>query len=732
MKKLFAIMAVLAATAAHADEHQFTAASLNVDGLPASIATVNINPDGPGSAGTTLMSQVLASKGYDILAVSEDFNFDSELMSSLSGTYNCGKWRGKIAPSAIQALQILSQSWRADTDGLNLIWKKSLNVSGEAWTIWNKWNGYTNDGADGLIRKGFRYYCVEVAPGAEVDVYILHMDAETTPADNAARADQINQLITAIKATDNKRPIIIMGDTNCRYTRDYLERDFIGALNADSRFTANDCWIQKCFGGFFPAFGSDALMVNTLGYVKGEIVDKIFYVNNTESKYQLRLDAFKVDTEFDKADGTPLSDHYPVVAQFTISDTYNPAEAESDPVPSEVLDGATADSPVDGTTLIKNPGFEYGTAAWTSTNTAVSLAANGTPENSNVERYYQDTPADSKWEVSQTLTNLPSGIYKVQVQGFYRGGWNNEDPNPSEPVYAYLFANDERQPLHSVYDETEPSALYSNPGDGLSDFKTRYGYVPNGQVGASAYFTKGHYEVELTVEVTDGTLRLGIAKDAGGPNPAWVCFDNFRLTYYGEKVVPVIPQYTVTFMLDGEVLSAESYEGDANVAVVVPDVVEREGYTFVWDAEIPEVLTEDVVITGSYIINKYQVTFVIDGETVESTELDYGSAVVPPVAPEREGYTFGGWQDVPETVPANDVTVTGSYTVNQYTVTFVIGDEVIETQTLDYGSPITSPEAPEVDGFFFDGWDDVPSSVPAGDIIITGSYSEIIPEIAQR
>ena len=74
---------------------------------------------------------------------------------------------------------------------MNLIWKNTLAVSGEKWTSWNTHysTGFlgTGNGADGMIDKGYRYYAVTVAEGVTVDVYILHMDADSDEGDINAR-----------------------------------------------------------------------------------------------------------------------------------------------------------------------------------------------------------------------------------------------------------------------------------------------------------------------------------------------------------------------------------------------------------------------------------------------------------------------------------------------------------------------------------------------------------------
>lgn len=307
----------LAPTAVRAEEApqsgSFTAVSMNVDGLPVKIAgLVELNKDGPGEDGTKAISQKMAEYGWDIIGVSEDFNYNDELMSALNDNYSAGTYRGGV-------------SWLTnDTDGLNLLWKKSITVTGETFTSWNEHysTGFANtgNGADGMIDKGFRYYEATVADGVSVDVYILHMDADSDQGDIDARHSQIQQLVDAIKASDNKNPIIIMGDTNCRYTRENLKSLLIDGINADPRFTIQDTWVEKVWNGQYPNVGDDALMAvdkgGTYEYPQAEIVDKIFYINNTDSDVTLTCNYHRVETSFVKEDSTALADHWPVVVEF--------------------------------------------------------------------------------------------------------------------------------------------------------------------------------------------------------------------------------------------------------------------------------------------------------------------------------------------------------------------------------------------------------------------------------
>ena len=184
----------------------------------------------------------------------------------------------------------------------------------------------------------------------------------------------------------------------------------------------------------------------------------------------------------------------------------------------------------------------------------------------------------------------------------------------------------------------------------------------------------------------------------------------------------IVNKYLVTFVIDGDVFVSDTLEYGANI--VLPEVPEREGYTFGGWENLPDSVPAcDTVIAGSYVANKYLVTFKVDGEEIYSDSLAYGTAIVAPEAPEKEGYTFNGWGEVAETVPASAVTYEGTYIVNKYLVIFKVGDEVISSEELEYGSAIVAPEAPEKEGYTFDGWCDVDATVPAEDVTYEGTYT---------
>jgi hypothetical protein len=119
---------------------------------------------------------------------------------------------------------------------------------------------------------------------------------------------------------------------------------------------------------------------------------------------------------------------------------------------------------------------------------------------------------------------------------------------------------------------------------------------------------------------------------------------------------------------------------------------------------------------------KHKLVYMVDGIEYKVYEIAEGAEITPEPAPTKEGYTFSGWSEIPETMPAHDVTVTGSFAVNQYLITYMIGDEVYQKEYVDYGATIVLPNVPEREGYSF-AWIDAPEKMPAHDITINGAYT---------
>ena len=183
-----------------------------------------------------------------------------------------------------------------------------------------------------------------------------------------------------------------------------------------------------------------------------------------------------------------------------------------------------------------------------------------------------------------------------------------------------------------------------------------------------------------------------------------------------------INSYTLTYMVDGvEYKTASVKYGSSITAEAAPT---KEGYTFSGWSDIPATMpAHDVTVTGTFTINSYTLTYMVDGKEYKTTSVKYGSTIIAETAPAKEGYTFSGWSEIPKTMPAHDVTVTGTFTINKYKVTFVVDGQVYGTTEIEYGADVNLIGEPTKEGYTFSGWLNLPEDMPAHDITVTGTFT---------
>ena len=190
-----------------------------------------------------------------------------------------------------------------------------------------------------------------------------------------------------------------------------------------------------------------------------------------------------------------------------------------------------------------------------------------------------------------------------------------------------------------------------------------------------------------------------------------------------------INQYTITFDTNGGSEIAPITQ-DYGTEITAPDNPTRKGYTFKgWDKEIPETMpAENITVKAQWEINQYTITFDTNGGSeIAPITQDYGTEITAPDNPTRKGYTFKGWdKEIPETMPAENITVKAQWEINQYTITFdTNGGSEIAPITQDYGTEITAPDNPTRKGYTFKGWDkEIPKTMPAENITITARWKD--------
>ena len=159
--------------------------------------------------------------------------------------------------------------------------------------------------------------------------------------------------------------------------------------------------------------------------------------------------------------------------------------------------------------------------------------------------------------------------------------------------------------------------------------------------------------------------------------------------------------HTVTYIVNGETYKTESVAYGAEIPVV-EEPAAKEGYTFCW-SEIPQTMpAKDITIIGTYVANTYTVTYIVDGEFYKTESIVYGDEIPVPI---KEGYTFIGLSEIPATMPAQNITITGEFAVNSYTLTHMLNGQIQKTEKLECGNNITVLEAPTTkEGYTFTGW----------------------------
>lgn len=182
--------------------------------------------------------------------------------------------------------------------------------------------------------------------------------------------------------------------------------------------------------------------------------------------------------------------------------------------------------------------------------------------------------------------------------------------------------------------------------------------------------------------------------------------------------------YFVRFVCESEIVS-ETFQR-AGTKIVQPQMPERAGYTFGGWENVPELSpAEDVVYTGEYKVNKYKLNYLVNGVVFATDSIAYGSAITLIDAPVKEGHTFSGWSEAPATMPANDITIEGTFAVNTYNVIYKVDGEEYKVIPLAYGSEIILIDAPVKEGHTFSGWSEAPATMPAEDIVVEGSFTPI-------
>ena len=192
---------------------------------------------------------------------------------------------------------------------------------------------------------------------------------------------------------------------------------------------------------------------------------------------------------------------------------------------------------------------------------------------------------------------------------------------------------------------------------------------------------------------------------------------------------------TINYVYEDGSKAKDSYTNtlnyNENYNVTTPVI---EGYTADKTVVTGKMPANNVEVTVTYTINSYDLTINYvyeDGSKAKDSytnTLNYNGNynVTSPVI---EGYTADKTV-VTGTMPAEDVEVTVTYTKNTYNVIYKITGSIdtnnnYKTETYEYGADITKLDNLSKEGYTFSGWSEVPATMPAENVIVTGYFEAI-------
>ena len=259
-------------------------------------------------------------------------------------------------------------------------------------------------------------------------------------------------------------------------------------------------------------------------------------------------------------------------------------------------------------------------------------------------------------------------------------------------------------------------------------------YANGGEVYGGVYLNQSS---KITCLAEDNGITAFKGKTViGGTSSVYPSHVDWGLFYGGLDIYGNTTGVIVTYK-DGDSEYAKQVLPSGTLATRPDAPAATPGYTFggwnktdgtAWDYASDKV-TDNITLYAKWAANTYTITFdTAGGSEIAPITQEYGTVITAPEAPTREGYTFNGWdKEIPTTMPAENMTVTAQWEINQYTITFdTAGGSEIAPITQDYGTAITAPADPTREGYTFMGWDkEIPTTMPAKNITITAKWKDI-------
>ncbi|KAJ5798345.1 uncharacterized protein N7503_007641 [Penicillium pulvis] len=301
---------LLASAHATTTSGSFTALSFNVAGLASILNSNDVN--GTKTENAEEIGTYFAEYGYDIINMQEDFNYHAYIYETDDHTYRTATSGGAGIGSGLNTVS-------------NYDW---VDFTRTQWDTCSDASEY-----DCLTPKGFTFMRWNPSTGVYIDVYNLHADAGTEDGDETARNANLQQVADYIDTWSIGNAVLVMGDTNSRYTRSADT----GIRLFKSQNDMADVWVELEEAGVYPTAGADSIVCDNPSTIETcETVDKALYrgsdiITLTATSFLYDGEEFlNTDSEYL---GDVLSDHNPILMGFswTMSSSLRQSEFSGGP-----------------------------------------------------------------------------------------------------------------------------------------------------------------------------------------------------------------------------------------------------------------------------------------------------------------------------------------------------------------------------------------------------------------
>ena len=238
-----------------------------------------------------------------------------------------------------------------------------------------------------------------------------------------------------------------------------------------------------------------------------------------------------------------------------------------------IAGGVTAGTEV--TRLMANPTFADGFEGWTTEGDDGVAFARDASTSVTVARGL----GNGAFSISQTLNEMPNGVYMMAVNGLFRAGTDYNSQFYAGQLYLNGTANYVMSPSEDIISEDEAEDKVNcllDKDELITTESGEQGYVPSSLLGSAYAYSAGRYQNFTATEVTDGILTVGVRSLGTGLASDWLPFGNIHVYYLGtaEEAGDQLTEVLSSYAERAQVIVNSLVNDDPSYFMLYPNISE--------------------------------------------------------------------------------------------------------------------------------------------------------------